>query len=347
MKELIKSIALDVGFDIVSFVEPRSISKDSDLITSYQTWISKSLNGDMKYLEEHRLKKFDATLIENWVRTVILVGASYFNSSHFERPSEEFGRVSMYAWGYDYHFVIREMLNEFVERLKREIKKEFKYRVFSDATPLYERGFAVAGGFGFQGKNTCVINSKLGSFFFIGEVLTDLEIEYDDRIKFKGCGSCTKCITACPTGALMSSGYVLDARKCISYLTIEYRRVIPDDLAVLIGDWIFGCDICQEVCPFNKILYLKKFVTRIKKFNTDITPFLNLKYIMSIPSSNQFKKAFKGKAFLRAGRRGMVRNAIIVAVNNGAKSLRDTINKLVEDKDEVVAKTAKWASDRI
>ncbi|MCX8028681.1 MAG: tRNA epoxyqueuosine(34) reductase QueG [Brevinematales bacterium] len=345
MKNLIKEIALDVGFDIISFSSKIPPIIKNDVTCNYSNWIANSFNGDMEYLKRYGEKRFDPELIEDWVRSIILVGASYFNSTKFDSPSEEYGRVSMYAWGKDYHFVIKSMLQELVDRLKKEIGEDFKYRIFSDSTPIYEKGFAIASGLGFQGKNTCVINLRLGSFFFIGEVLTNLEIEPDSEIKFKGCGSCTKCITSCPTNAL--GAYILDSRKCISYLTIEYKNIIPEDLALKMRDWIFGCDICQEVCPFNKQLYIKKFLTRISHFKDSVMSFLNLKEIMKIPSNNQFRKFFKGRPFIRAGRRGLIRNAIIVAVNNNARRLCEEIAKLRQDDDEIISKTARWAIDRM
>ncbi|MGB9620845.1 MAG: tRNA epoxyqueuosine(34) reductase QueG [Brevinematia bacterium] len=341
MKEKIKEVALESGFDLVSFVSSESILKNTFLFSKYSEWIRFSLNANMKYLDIPLDKKFNPASIEGWARSIILVGASYFNSSNFDLPSEEYGRVSMYAWGQDYHFVLKKMLEEFVQKLKFYLGREFRYRIFSDATPLYEKGFAVAGGMGFQGKNTCVINPKYGSFFFIGEVLTDLDLGEDEPIEFKGCGGCSLCIDSCPTSAL--TPYVLDARKCISYLTIEYRGIIPEDLAFKMGDWIFGCDICQRVCPFNKWLFVKKFVSKIREFNINLTPFLSLRDVMSIPSNNQFKKTFYGKAFLRAGRSGLIRNAIIVAVNNKAYKLIDKIKELADDSNEVISETAKWA----
>lgn len=345
MKSLIKEIALEVGFDIISFSSPVSVLSNFKILKNYSLWLENRFNAEMKYLVNSGDKKFNPTLIENWVKSIILVGASYFNHSKIDRPSEEFGRVSMYAWGQDYHFVIKTMLSEMVSKLKSVLGKEFRYRVFSDAVPLYEKGFAFTSGLGFQGKNTCVINPKIGSFFFIGEIITDLELEPDVELQFKGCGKCTKCISSCPTNAL--DEYVLNSSKCISYLTIEYKGMIPEELAFKMGDWVFGCDICQEVCPFNKVLYVKKFLSRINKFSLNITPFLNLKDIMAIESNNKFKKVFSGKAFLRAGRKGMIRNAIIVAVNNNASKLKDIIYNLTNDKDEVISTTAKWALELI
>lgn len=341
MKDKIKEIALDVGFDLVSVVSSNSLLNNRSLLSNYYKWINLSLNANMEYLRIDPEKKFNPTLIEKWARSLILVGSSYFNSSNFEIPSEEYGRVAMYAWGYDYHFVLKKMLEELANKLKYYLGREFRYRIFSDATPLYERGFAVAGGMGFQGKNTCVINPKFGSFFFIGEILTDLELEEDNPISFKGCGNCSLCINSCPTSALTQ--YLLDARKCISYLTIEYKGIIPEELSFKVRDWVFGCDICQNVCPLNKQLFLKKFVTKVREFNLNLTPFLNLREIMLIPSNNQFRKIFSRKAFLRAGRRGLIRNAIIVAVNNKAYKLFDEIKKLERDKDNVISKTARWA----
>ncbi|MFN4245246.1 MAG: tRNA epoxyqueuosine(34) reductase QueG [Brevinematia bacterium] len=341
MKDLIKSILLEFGFDIVSFVSPFALEFNSSLKSRYNTWLGYSFHGSMDYLNNYMDKRFKPSAIDQNVKSIIMVGMSYFNSSIYELPSEEYGKVSMYAWGLDYHFVIKKFLNEVVERLKKELGTNFSYRIFSDSAPIYEKGFAMEGSLGFQGKNTCIINKKLGSFFFIGEILTDLEIEADEKDKFRGCGNCINCVVKCPTGALRE--YVLDSRKCISYLTIEYKGMIPENLALKMGSWIFGCDVCQEVCPFNKYLYVKKMDTKIREFYCNLTPFLRLKDVMEIPSNNQFRKIFKGKSILRAGRRGLIRNAIIVAVNNSAKKLKDEIYKLSSDRDKIVSETAKWA----
>jgi epoxyqueuosine reductase len=340
--EKIKFLAFESGFDLFSV--SKSFLDDEKLVYNYSRWISNSFDAEMRYLKEYELKKFDAKLVEPWVRSIIWVGVSYFNSSFYERPSEEYGRVSMYAWGDDYHYVVRKMLEDFVIRLKKVAGFEFRYRIFSDSTPVYEKGFGVVSGIGFQGKNTLLISpGKLGSFFFLGEVLTDLDLEPTEPLNFKGCGSCNLCVSSCPTGAL--APYVLDARRCISYLTIEFRGIIPEDLALKFGDWVFGCDVCQQVCPFNKFLYIKKLNTKIKEFTSNVTPFLNLKDVLSIPSQNQFEKIFRGKPILRARRRGLIRNAIIVAVNNKARKLIDDIAKLRNDNDEVVAHTARWATE--
>ena len=342
--EQLKSLSLESGFDIFSVSLPDSLIKEGAIVSKYAKWIDDSFDGGMKYLSNYELKKFDAKLIEPWVRSVILVGASYFNSSIFEKPSEEYGRVAMYAWGLDYHYVIKKMLEDFVNRLKRFYSSDFSYRIFSDSTPIYEKGFGVVSGLGFQGKNTMLIDPyRLGSFFFIGEVLTDLEVEPTENLNFKGCGNCNLCVSSCPTGAL--SPYVLDARKCISYLTIEYRGIIGEDVASRMGDWVFGCDVCQQVCPFNKVLYFGKFGSNVKEFISNITPFLNLRDILLISSQKQFDRIFKGKAIQRTKRRGLIRNAIIVAVNNGANKLIDNIARLRNDNDEVIAHTARWATE--
>ncbi|MEN2998080.1 MAG: tRNA epoxyqueuosine(34) reductase QueG [Brevinematia bacterium] len=345
MKDLIKNLILEEGFDLVSVVSPLSLLLKSDLKSKYLTWLSSSLNAEMEYLRKSLEKKFNPLLTEEWVKSVILVGASYFNPSRFDLPSEEYGKVAMYAWGEDYHFVIKTLLFKVVERLKKETSKEFRYRVFSGAAPLYEKGFAVVGNLGFQGKNTCIVHPRLGSFFFIGEILTDIELEPDEGQLEEGCGSCSKCVTSCPTKALRD--YVLNASVCISYFTVEYRGMIPEDIACKMGSWTFGCDVCQEVCPFNRSLNSKATKPRIKEFSLNVTPFLNLREVMRISSSNQFRKLFKRKAFLRAGRRGLIRNSIITAVNNGAKSLKEEIYLLSKDTDEVISATAKWALDNL
>lgn len=342
MIETIKSVAFEIGFDLVSVVSPYALieSEKNPGESQHPKKIDKQIPFP-RHLDQKRVNPF---LIESWVRSIIIVGVSYFNSFQFELPSEEYGRVSMYAWGRDYHVVVRSMLSELVFKLSKE--RKFSYKIFCDSTPLYEKGFAIAGRLGFQGKNTCVINPRIGSFFFIGEVLTDLDLCCEEAPEAVGeCGKCEICVLSCPTGAL--TNYTLDPKKCISYLTIEYKDIIPSDTATKIGSWVFGCDICQRVCPFNKKLFDKKITPKITDFSLNLTPFLNLREIMKIPTTDQFKKAFREKAFIRAGRRGLLRNAIIVAVNNKAKKLKDEIHKLAKDNDEVISSTARRAVEEI
>ncbi len=337
IKERLVSIAYEEGFDIVKFSRVNVDPKD---VRFYLNWLEEGKNGSMSYLSKNLDIRFDIRSLEKNFKSIMVLGVSYFNSSNFDRPSEEYGRVSMYAWGRDYHYVIKQMLASFYDRITREIHSHIEIKYFVDSSPIYEKGFA-KGYLGFQGKNTNIINPKIGSFIFIAEILLDVEIEPDPHENFSGCGKCSLCIDTCPTGAL--EPYLLNANKCISYLTIEYKGVIPEDLAFKMRDWVFGCDDCQTVCPFNKISFIRKLKPKIRDFLEDLSPFLNLKDIMNITSENKFRKIFQGKAILRARRRGLVRNAIIVALNNKAFKLKDYIFRLTKDNDEVISTTASWA----
>lgn len=213
----------------------------------YQRWIDRGFAGEMRYMTDRRaeLRRDPRSLLES-ARSVICVGKLYNTAPHVKDPP-----VSRYAWGSrDYHDILREGLQQVVERLLAI--EPFQYKICVDTAPLLERGYARQAGLGWIGKNTCLIHEPLGSWFFLGEILTSLDLDPDapppDR-----CGSCTRCIDACPTQALVPDGdsWTLDSRRCISYLTIEYRGPVPDEMRASMGEHVFGCDICQEVCPWN------------------------------------------------------------------------------------------------
>jgi epoxyqueuosine reductase len=220
--------------------------------------------------------------------------------------------VARYAWGRDYHEVIKERLFGLRRELEEELGVRIKARGFTDAVPLLERSAAQHAGLGFFGRNSCLINDRVGSYFFIADLIVDLELE-PDTPGTGTCGRCTRCMDRCPTGAIKAPG-VVDARLCISYLTIENRGEIPRDLRPLVGDWAFGCDVCQEVCPYNK---RKATRSRWPEFSEEsgAGPYLEIEEVLGIRSGEDFERRFAGTPLTRPGRAGMLRNCCVVAGN--------------------------------
>jgi epoxyqueuosine reductase len=255
--ELVKAAAMKLGFDRCGVAAAGPV-RHADFLAR---WLAMNYAGSMGYLNRHQDSRTDVRSWLPWAKSVIVVAMSYKQpepggaaaTSDCRRPAgpeeEARGRVAMYAWGEDYHVVMRERLELLVRELKAAWGEATETRVCVDTSAIMERELAVAAGIGWIGKNTLVLHQKLGSFFFLGEIITDVELAPDD-LETDRCGSCTRCLEACPTSAFPQP-YVMDARRCISYLTIEHRGEIDPELASKMGDWVFGCDICQSVCPYN------------------------------------------------------------------------------------------------
>jgi epoxyqueuosine reductase len=252
------------------------------------------------------------------------------------------GRIAQYARGRDYHVVMRAMLEELVSRLRARLGEPFQARVFVDTGPLLERGLAWAAGLGWIGKNTCLLHQKLGSYLFLGEVITTLEL-VPDQASADRCGGCTRCLDACPTGALLGP-YRLDASRCISYLTIEHRSEVPDELHTAMSDWVFGCDICQEVCPYNA----KAPAGRQPEIMVEQIPArLGLLDLLSL-RSGEYRRLTKESATRRASRRMWRRNAAI-ALGNVAKldlTAREALAQAADSAEPEVRHAAKLALAR-
>ena len=243
--QLLKTAAADLGFQFVGiskaeFMEPEAKRLDA--------WLNAGYQGKMRYLENHFDKRVDPTKLAPGAKSVVTLLYDYFPED--ESPSEEAPKIARYAYGQDYHYVIKERLKALLYYLQEEIG-EVAGRVFVDSAPVLERDWARRSGSGWVGKNTLLIHPKAGSYFFLAELIIDLELVPDGPLK-DHCGTCTRCIDACPTDAISPQGYLLDSSKCISYLTIELREAIPGSFRERMEGWVFGCDICQEVCPWNR-----------------------------------------------------------------------------------------------
>jgi len=242
--QIVKQIALDLGFNHVGIGKAEFMEPEAKRL---EDWLNHSYHGKMGYLANHFDKRVDPTKLVEGSKSVICLMYNYFPE---ETQKEDTYKIAKYAYGQDYHSVIKEKLKIYLELL-REKFGAIDGRCFVDSAPVLERDWAKRSGLGWIGKNTLLLNKERGSFYFLAELIVDLELDYDHPVK-DHCGTCTKCIDACPTEAISPDGYVLDGSKCISYLTIELKDSIPSEFEGKMADWIFGCDICQDVCPWNR-----------------------------------------------------------------------------------------------
>ena len=263
-----------------------------------ENWLNKNMNGEMSYMERNFDMRLDPTKIVEGAKSVISLTYNYYSEKNGENSNF---KISKYAYGNDYHFVIKNKLKDLFEYIK-EKTGDINGRVFVDSAPVLERAWAKKSGLGWIGKNTNLISKKNGSFFFICEIILDLELDYD-HIETDHCGSCTACIDACPTNAIVEP-YVVDGSRCISYYTIELKNNIPDYAKNTYDDWIFGCDICQDVCPWNRFSKPHKEPL----FNSD-DEFLSMSKNDWIEMTKEtFNKVFRNSAIKRAGFDGIKRN---------------------------------------
>ncbi|MFP4430904.1 MAG: tRNA epoxyqueuosine(34) reductase QueG [Spirochaetaceae bacterium] len=309
----------------------------------YQEWIRRNFHGSMTYMERHAAAKFRPEELLPGCRSILVVGLNYYQDA--PAATNRQGKIARYAWGRDYHKVLGKRL----KRIRRRLEDRFpddQFRNFTDATPLAERYYAERAGIGFQGRNTLLISERYGSWFLIGEVLSTRRFPPTSAPPghHGACpSSCRKCIDICPTGALYAP-YRIDASRCISYLTIEHKGSIPEELRSKVGNWLFGCDLCQEVCPLN----VRRQITGETDFlriNAGATA--ELDEILSIPDEETFKNRFAGSPLMRPGRVGLIRNACVVSANNGARELLPQLRRLTMDENEIIAEHARWAVEQL
>ncbi len=294
-KTFIKEEALKLGFEACGIASVRVLGEEEEHLNNF---ITENRHASMLYMERNMDKRLNPGLLVENARSVISVLYNYYD----EKPEKNNKyRVSMYAQGYDYHYIIKQKLQQLAERLTDTFGAH-KYRVFTDSAPVLERAWARQAGLGWIGKNSCLIHPKRGSWFFIGEIITTLEAAVDVPVEDR-CGTCTRCIDACPTEAIRAPG-VLDANRCISYLTIEHKSNFNEEMNHDFRKQIFGCDICQQVCPWNKFATphkepLFKTISAISTLQKD-----------GVTSTNDesFKKIFKNTALLRCGEENIIRN---------------------------------------
>jgi epoxyqueuosine reductase len=240
---IIKSIAVELGFSYCGISKAEFLKEEAPQL---EEWLKRGYHGTMGYMENHFDKRLDPTLLVPGAKSVISLIYNYYPEKDLTNNSQL--KIAKYAYGEDYHFVVKDKLKEFLQQIHEQIG-EVSGRAFVDSAPVMERTWAKKGGIGWTGKNSLLLNKSMGSFFFLAELIVDLELEYDSPVK-DYCGTCTACMDACPTDAIPQP-YVVDGSKCISYFTIELKEEIPTSVKGKFDNWIFGCDICQDVCPWN------------------------------------------------------------------------------------------------
>ncbi len=243
--QLIREEARRLGFDFVGMAAAVYMEEEARRL---EQWLNQGMHGKMQYMENHFEKRVDPTKLVEGAKSVVSLTYNYFPSQKQEDPDAP--KIASYAFGEDYHFVVKRKLKSLLQFIEEKIGA-VSGRCFVDSAPVLERDWAKRSGNGWIGKNTLLINPKQGSYFFLAELIIDLELDYDAPMK-DFCGTCTRCIDACPTDAIDSNGYILDGSKCISYFTIELKEAIPESYKGKFENWAFGCDICQEVCPWNR-----------------------------------------------------------------------------------------------
>ncbi len=332
----LKELARECGFELSGIARAESLEADHE---RYLDWVARGNAGAMSYLTDRRARiRADPKMLLAGARTILCVGKLY-NAPQPRSPewsSGETGSISRYAWGEDYHDVVRRGL----ERLVEQLPPGHDYRIYVDTAPLLERSYAREAGLGWIGKNTCLINQEIGSWVFLGEILTSLEIETGmpppDR-----CGTCTRCIDACPTQAILSDGYEIDARRCISYFTIELRGSVPEEMRDGVGRHVFGCDICQDVCPWNREA---PFSGEPSFGAIHFAPSLEK---LAALSEQEFGETFARSPVQRAKYAGFLRNVAVAMGNSALARFREPLEKLAQSPDEMVAEHARWALERV
>ncbi len=339
MKDLKKRISNEIlnrGFDVVGF---SNIKIDSRTKSNYLNFLKNNYHGEMKWLERHYSKKINPKLIWNDVKTILVVGQNYSPLSNPLKLNSKKNKanISVYASNEDYHIVIKEKLKKIQCWLKNKLKLES--RIFVDSSPILEKYFAQKANLGWQGKHTNIVSKKFGSWLFLAEIFLPVEI-YETEKEQDNCGTCNKCIDVCPTNALLKNN-IIDARKCISYLTIEYKGPIPLSLRKKIGNKVYGCDDCLSICPWNKFSTeaIEKKLTSNEKLN-DLDFFLNF-------NKKKFDEYFHNSPIKRIGWIRFLRNIIIATGNSENKNLVNYLFQHLENENSIIRGSCVWSLSQL
>ncbi len=330
--------ARELGFALcgVALCEPPRHGED------FVRWLDDGMAGEMSpWLERGKAKRVDPQMVLPGARSVIVLAMNYWQgprSASQERPGA--GRIARYAWGDDYHDMIESRLRALDEFLQVYGGRQ---RYYVDTGPVLERDFAAEAGVGWQGKSTMLLHPQLGTWYFLAELLTTLTLEPDAPVRHR-CGTCTRCLDACPTGAIRrDQPFRLDARLCISYLTIEHKGAIPLELRPLLGDRIYGCDDCLDACPWNRFAQASREAAFQARPATDGVP---LRDFLAM-SDEDFRAAFRGSPIKRTKRRGLLRNVCVALGNIGTAADLPALERATAQEEELIAEHARWAIGRI
>lgn len=339
MKTAVIQRARELGFDACRVTSPTA----SSAADHFRSWLAEGRHGEMAYLERTAEKRTNPELVLEGVKSIITLAVSYHHPAAEPRAlnNRPTGRVARYARHRDYHDVLAAPLRELVAFIHELGGPETRSRAYTDTGPVLEREVAQRAGLGFIGKHTNLIHRGLGNWFFLAEILTTARLEPDPPEKNR-CGSCTRCIAACPTGAI-TKPFRLDARRCISYLTIELKGAIPVELRSAIGNRIFGCDDCLEACPWNRFAQEGRMLRQHRI--TDLAE-LDLLELLELDPAG-FKRRFAGTPLLRAKRRGLLRNVCVALGNTGSAACLPALKRSAADHEPLIAEHANWAIQQI
>ncbi len=345
LKQAILNEARRLGFILAGVTTP----EPPPHLSVFETWLTKGRQGSMKYLADQstRARRANPHLILPGCKSILVLAIPYSkpSASSDSRPDEEeqiIGQVAAYAWGLDYHIVLPERLKELVDFIEEQVGHHVPNRWYTDTGPILERDLAQRAGLGWIGKNTCLINPRHGSYFLLAEVLLGLELEPDPAFTTDQCGACTRCLEACPTHCILSDR-TIDARRCISYLTIELKEEISTELRSSLGKWIFGCDICQMVCPWNRFAAPEgdaTFASRANITSPDLIQELEI-------TPSEFSRKFKNSPVKRAKRRGYLRNVTVAIGNSGNRAAIPVLQKALKNDEPIIRKHAAWALEQL
>jgi epoxyqueuosine reductase len=302
LTDQIRSIALDIGFSKIGFARAESLSEEQSQL---EEWLRRRFHGSMSWMDRNKDKRVDPRKVLPGAKTVLSVALNYYVDIRRSSDANN-GKISRYAWGDDYHTVMIVRLQRLLESVK-SLQPEIEGKIYVDTGPVMEKVWASRAGIGWQGKHSNLITKDFGSWVFLGEIFLDRELEYDDPIG-DWCGTCTACIEACPTNAI-TEPYIVDSNRCISYLTIEHKGAIETELSTKFENWVYGCDICQDVCPWNRFQQKTKepaFSPRPWNINPSLDDLRKL-------DKEEFNKRFAKSPIKRAKREGLIRNARVVA----------------------------------
>ncbi len=339
----VKAVALALGFDRAGIARLEATRESA----FFAEWIARGHHGEMAYLARNVEKRVDPSALFEGARSALVVALVYDSGSE-SRPQPRLGRIANYAGGDDYHDVMLERLRAVGDALEPLAQRAVRWRAYVDTGPVLERVLAAHAGLGWIGKNTCVIDTELGSYFFLGVLITDLDLAADAR-EPDHCGSCRACLDACPTDAFPEPR-VLDATRCLSYTTIEVRGAIPEPLRPGQGDWVFGCDICQQVCPWNT-RSRRAIPPDVGGLRARLAPRPEwiepaLAWLLAL-DEDAWRVATRRTALRRTKFRGLVRNALVAAGNAGDASLIPLIERHALGGDPLLAEHARWALARL
>jgi epoxyqueuosine reductase len=359
----IKEAAHQLGFEVAGITSVAPLEGDDE---HYRAWMDAGFAAEMTYMTRRPELLAHPRVLVPHAQSIITLAVNYYADAPPFRHDSRFGRVARYAWGLDYHDVIKPRLIMLATEIESLAGRPLHARCFVDAVPLLERGVAARAGLGFVGKNTNLLQPQRGSWFFLSEILIDLELPVDDEPVKISCGTCQRCLDACPTDAF-AGPYQLDSRRCISYLTIEHKGVIPFEMRAAMGEWVFGCDVCQEmqpaatrsarlpvivrgqaerVCPFNR--FSKPTDWREFAPASGVGPRLDLLETLSLANDAAFRQRFKGTPLLRPKRRGLLRNAAVVAANVGCTAaVPALVERIEQDTEPLIRAHALWALTRL